>query len=553
MNWPLSHRELRVRKTRGRLLLPLVAVSAMLMALTVGGQPADANTTGATNPGCSEINTASFSPGCLPPLLLNLSGLYAATPTQTAGLLNLETDAIENTIEDHGLASTDENAVLSWGRDDVEAELFGLIVQAIDTPATSLDADQQDAVAWVQAVEQREAEAAAQDAALEYVKWAGLDQGTYSSLISLDADQSDLQSFLSGTPEPYNNSELSGYCSYQPPPPDQSEYTAPSSYCSGNGGIGTLLGGPPTPSYDEFTAWGEADADYALQDSIGTVQAGADIAAGLYFAAPFIGGAVGGASLSSGLASDLVGTAIWQAIAPYLSKSFYERDGEVAEEVAEELSEEVAEDVGDAAAETAAETAAEVSSAQLAGSLGFIAGAAIFAITTAVVQGIEIADAAALPGQLASLIVNARTTAPAQSTLLSGANGSSSLFNLFVGATLPMPTDQTCDNSSPIPPGLTVLSGTITEGNPDCLNPTAIPAPSSADPQFVVPEQGATMSSTTPSITWENASAQSTLTARLSWGRACLHGACHEQRRRRLHLSDQRHLLGTPDRVRRQR
>ena len=49
-------------------------------------------------------------------------------------------------------------------------------MQAIDTPAASQTPDQQNAVAWVQAVEQRQAEVAAQDAGLEYVKWAGLDQ-----------------------------------------------------------------------------------------------------------------------------------------------------------------------------------------------------------------------------------------------------------------------------------------------------------------------------------------------------------------------------------------
>ena len=103
MNWPPAHRVLRAGRTRRRLLLPLVVVGAVLMAAIAGGQPAYADTTGVTNPGCSFLNTSSFSPGCLPPDLLTFSGLYAATPDQADSLQDLETQAVTNTIEDHGL------------------------------------------------------------------------------------------------------------------------------------------------------------------------------------------------------------------------------------------------------------------------------------------------------------------------------------------------------------------------------------------------------------------------------------------------------------------
>src|ERR1700729_1815305 len=205
MNWPTAHRVLRVGRTRRRPLLHLSVVGAVLMAAISGGQPAHADTTGLTNPGCSFLNTSSFNPGCLPPDLLTFSGLYAATPDQVDSLQNLETQAVANTIADHGLASTDANAVLSWGRSDAEAELFALIVQAINTSATSRTTDQQNAVDWVQGIEQAEAEQAAQDAVSEYVKWAGLDQGTYLSDIANNATESDLQAFLSGAPEPYTD------------------------------------------------------------------------------------------------------------------------------------------------------------------------------------------------------------------------------------------------------------------------------------------------------------------------------------------------------------
>ena len=493
MNWPAPHRTLRVRSTWRRLMLALVVVSAMLTTLVVGVPRAQADTSGAANP-CSEVNTAGFSPECLPPDLLNLSGnvsgLYTATSAQAKSLDDLELTATANTIADHGLASTDGNAVLTWGRPEAEAELFALIEQAINTPAASQTQDQQNVVAWAQAVEQRQAEVAAQDAGLEYVKWAGLDQSTYLSLVDSNADESEIQSFLaSSPPSPYGPGGSSGYCTYQPPSPYQSDYTIPTD-CAGVGDF-DAFGGPPAPSYDQFVEWGEADAAYSLDDSTEFEEEGALIALGLDFAAPVVGAAVAGLALSSGLALAAVGTPLALAIFPFAG-AVSTATGAIV--------------IGDTAA----------AAAPLAAGAGFIAGALIFDIATAVVEGINIANEGALPGQLASLISGAATTAPAVSTLISGANGVSSLFSLFVGATLPAPLDETCDNSSPVAPSLTVLSGIITEGSAQCLNPTAIPPATSTDPQFVVQQQGGIATSTTSSITWEDMASATTLRGRIT-------------------------------------
>jgi hypothetical protein len=495
MNWPIRRRERRTGKSRARLSLPVVVVSTTLTALTLGGPPAHADTTGTTQPCSSEVNTSNFAPGCLPPALLTLSGLYTASPDQASSLLDLEYQAVTNTIEDHGLSGDDGSRVLSWARPDAEAELFALIVQAIDTPAALQTPDQQNAVAWVQAVEQRQAEVAAQDAGLEYVEWAGLDPETYSSLIAANASESDLQSFLSGSPpSPYGPGGSSGYCTFQPPNPDQSEYTPPTD-CSTGAGLAGTFGGPPAPSYDQFLAWGETDAAYSLQSSTNTVQEGAEIAAGLDFGAAAAGAAVAGVALGAGFASTAVGAALASAILPFA--------GAEVETIAEVT--------------TITSVDSSILASELAASVGAIAGAVIFAVTNAVIEGINVANAAALPGQLAGAIVNAQTTAPDVSTLISGASGASSLFSLFVGATLPVPLDDTCDNDSSIPPGLTVISGTVTGAPPDCLNPTAIPPANSSDPQFVVQEKGGTASSTTSSITWRVPGlGTSTATARLS-------------------------------------
>lgn len=118
--------------------------------------------------------------GTLPPDLLNASqlsqGIYAATAAQVLSLQHLQQAAIANTLQDHGLPASDAAAVQSWGRADAEAELWALFVQTIRTSAASRTGDQQNAVAWLTAVQQRHMVQAARNAGLEYVKWAGLDQ-----------------------------------------------------------------------------------------------------------------------------------------------------------------------------------------------------------------------------------------------------------------------------------------------------------------------------------------------------------------------------------------
>src|SRR5207237_5964052 len=112
--------------------------------------------------------------------------------------------------------------------------------------ATSRSADEQNAVDWLAAMAQRQAVAAAQDAGLEYVKWAGLDQSAYQSLLNRTAGQSDLQSFLSGPVLNYNSTHISqatgGYCVYRSPAPYSSEYTGyndPTCYAPSGSILGT--------------------------------------------------------------------------------------------------------------------------------------------------------------------------------------------------------------------------------------------------------------------------------------------------------------------------
>ena len=216
-------------------VLVTLAVLANGLALTGGVAAADSST---SYPPPDLFNLSSLElPATLPSSGdYYAGGIYAATSAQITSLQDLEQEAIANTISDHALAATDTEAVDSWARSDAGAELWALIVQAIQAvQAGTADTDQQNAAAWLTSVVQRQGVLAAQAAGLEYSKWAGLGTSAYQNLIASNPSESALQSFLSVTPEPYtdggnyNNPSASadgGYCVYQSPSPYQSDYTA---------------------------------------------------------------------------------------------------------------------------------------------------------------------------------------------------------------------------------------------------------------------------------------------------------------------------------------
>jgi hypothetical protein len=118
--------------------------------------------------GLASAAPAVAAGGTAPADLLNLPALQStATAAQAASLEDLEQRAVENTLTDHGLPSTDFDAAQTWGRDAAEGELWALLVQAINTPAAQQTTDQANAVAWLsKLVVQRDVQAA-DDAGLE--------------------------------------------------------------------------------------------------------------------------------------------------------------------------------------------------------------------------------------------------------------------------------------------------------------------------------------------------------------------------------------------------
>jgi hypothetical protein len=488
----------------------LVAVVLALTALIPRASTARADTTI-----CTLTATGPTCPTFPPPDLLNLQqgGLYAATADQQASLQKLEDQAVSQIIKSHDLADADADAVLSWGRADAEAELYALLLKAIDTSAASRTADQQHAVDWVAAVEQRRAELAALDAGLEYVRWAGLDQGQYQSLVSdSSTTESDLESFLSGTPENYNllgkngvpldpsqfAQSTGGWCVYRSPAPYSTDYTGYNDVTCQDTGFHCNTCTPPTPKYDDLTKWGEADANYALLNSSQFSQSGQVIASALGF-----GVAAGAGSLAL-------------ATAPALAVA---SDGVATAAAAGELS------------TGALGALLPFSGAIAAASVAAIVLIVIVAFVAAVIDAINVFSAAKLPGQLASLIANAETTPPDPATLEGTTDGATSIFSDFIGATLPLPLNQSCDNSPQMIPA--VGGYVIAVPLDQCLNPTPIPPTTGPmfitlgatppvpfivpkDPQFLVQARGATTTTSSPTITWKDAAAGTTTTARLS-------------------------------------
>ena len=157
----------------------------------------------------------------------------------------------------------------SWGRDEALGTMFTLLMEAVRTDAADRTEDQENAVAWLTAATQRRAVRAAEAAGREYVKWAGLDNIEYMSLVDRNPTQGQLEEFLNDPPQNWVPPHLTtGYCVYRSPAPYGSEYTGynhptcfapcPSFFCCF----------PPTPSYDQFVKWGESAASYSMLNNV---------------------------------------------------------------------------------------------------------------------------------------------------------------------------------------------------------------------------------------------------------------------------------------------
>ena len=152
-----------------------------------------------------------------------------------------------------------------------------------------------------------------------------------------------------------------------------------------------------------------------------------------------------------------------------------------------------------------------------AAGLATVVGIIIAAVVIAVMQGMIVINAAQLPGQLAELIVDARTDAPDVDELIGTTDGMTTLMALFVSATLPEPRDEYCDNSSTIPENIKHGGVFVNLSWIPCLNRTGIPEATPYDPRFLIKEDGETTGTLSPTITFQDHAATTT-TARLHDG-----------------------------------
>ena len=406
-------------------------------------------------------------------------------------------------LTQHSLPVSDEDAVLSWARPDADAQLWALLLQALGAVhAGTATTDQTNAADWLTSVYNREAQLSAQDAGLEYTKWAGLGINQYYELLSQHPSNSALANFLGGPVQAYADGASysdyqdavdGGYCVYQAPSPDQSQYTS-SIFASGASATTpqqcytscTSFFGcpPPTPTYTNFTDWGAADANDEL---FGSAQYSGDIVsiaeAGTAASLAAVAAPTAGAITAAGLGSVLTGSAFQTAVFPFSAR---------VSQTAISAAIQAATDAGESTAEAteAVVDAAEVAAGEIAATgVGAIVSAIIFAVVTAVQEGLNIFTAAALPGQLANYISQAGTATNLPNSYASDdTNTMSALYSLFVGSTEPDPTLTSCDNSLSVVSGLPIYQPTVQEA--PCLNATPIPAQNAYDPQWVVTPRG---------------------------------------------------------------
>jgi hypothetical protein len=379
----------------------------------------------------------------VPPPLLNVidggGGLFAATHAQYVALVDFQNQAIENTLQDHGLPQSDYAAVETWGRTDALSELWLMIVNAIKTSACSSTqtpgngcrtADQQNVAEWVAALYQRNAVLAAEDAGLEYVKWAGLSQSGWANLIASNPAKDDITKFLcgGGTPvicppqaQPYanevtncptdgspcatvnNHHYTAGYCVYESPAPFQGDFTESTDpLCISPG---TCQGCTAvSPSYDALVKYGAGDVtdklfnNPAAQDYLTNVAIGAGFGVGAAAAITAI-------SLSASVVSTATVSTVSTAsfLFPF---------------------------------------AAAVGITVASGAI-----LAVIAVAGAIATGYyayQLFTQAEIPSQIATLIDNARTKAAPLGDVVGNQSELSGLYALFIGAALPVPDNQVC-------------------------------------------------------------------------------------------------------------
>jgi len=431
----------------------LVVASAMVMTMVVVA-------------GSSE-HVASATTITAPPVL---NPLTDHVPTvDGAAVQALESTAVNQVLQSHGLPSGDANAVLSWARADVRAAEFSDLVQIINEGAATrggsgvLPGGQDQLVYnWFQGVIQRQNIDAAQQAINEFLRWSGQTSLSTASPLNYGPSQSFPGGYGGGSPVP------TGFCGFSPPGgstgPFAGTYDASSAedcYIPCTDFITDCY--PPEPDVSQFEQWGLYDAEQQLLGSPDYVQSGADaaVAEGIGLAT-----AVGGLTVpiaTSIDSSSVVLPKIAQQVVPFAVRAI--KAG--AQAIAKAAS--AAAEAGTEAVWTATEMAAAAVNAVSVSLVVGIVGVVIDFIISTVLAGITLNQQLTEPSQLQQILTAAQTTPPDLATILSNNDGVTQLFSAFITQTLP----EAQTDCSVIP-------------GDSCFTPPSPPAHTGADPSFLV-------------------------------------------------------------------
>ena len=435
----------------------LAALLASFLQLTQAPAPAQAAT------------VATFAA----PDLLNPRVVADATPAQADALRRFQAQAVDLTLAHYGLPAGDREAVKSWGRTEAQAMLWGLMVQAVQTPGAERSADQWNVRHWLAALTKHEVEETARATGLEYAKWAGLDLDTYRRLAK-SGSEFELRNFFALPGSLIGGSTAN--CAYVPPAPYAGAFDlAP-----------TCVLSPPTS--EQFARWGAASQHESTWDP--------KLAHGL----ASLAGVINTSALHVGARRDATASAVASEALRAGAAGLTLHNPATANAVPG----------GHLVGHVPELSVLAPWPRSVFTDLRKRVHSASGALSRALVTNVQSLPVGA---QVAALVVRARTSNPAPEPMLSFADSQTVLFSLFVGATLPAPlTFANCDNSliplaqygSPhlawaniIDPSTGVRTQVRTS---PCLNTVPAPAPSIDDPQFIVQRQGSDYFVQSPTI-----------------------------------------------------
>ncbi len=334
----------------------------------------------------------------LPPLDLCISGIDTeGLPTyqpayhrivqncqlRSAGLDDVEAQAIDDLLAMHQLPASDKDRVIGWERDAIRALIYTRLMEMIQKDPAERTQTEQDIVDQMAEIVKQRRIAAAQYSINEYTKW---DNNPCEYVEPVDTDWE----------------------------PDLEWCMLPSVQ---------LTRGPISPTISEFLTYGQAHIyeDFgndgpgfgaASNTALMIGLAAGMIATGI---AAAVGAAVGGSISAT--------SPLLLAIFPYLARALYFAATGVS---------------------TAAEGAipAIAAGGTGAGAIGAAVGVIVFAIVVLVVASIQLAAQLAIPGQLAEALTTAQSGVDLRQLALSD-GGKSEIFAAFIHETLPDYDSQT--------------------------------------------------------------------------------------------------------------